>query len=167
MHARTTQGCAIDADIDADTGEIVRRKLSASAPEIVAWGASLPGPQIATYDDGAAWTAKHDRWLREHRDRSDASFTTAFDAYYKAVTQTVARRDRLDWTASTRSSSRSPPTRPTAAVRSAARIPVAPLSVARVLVARFSVVCFFVVWLVLVVVLRGGVAVGCRSSGVG
>ena len=48
------------------------------------------------YDGGAAWTGKHDRWLREHRDRGDVSFTTAFDAYYEAVTQTVARRDRLD-----------------------------------------------------------------------
>ena len=192
VHARTTQGCVIDAD----TGEIVHRKLSASTPEIVAWVASLPGPQIATYeagptgfglfrqlvaagiacqvaapsklqrpvgdrvktdardaehlakllrlgqivtvtvpsaeaetvrdvvraredtrqvlmgnrhqlsklllrhgyvyDEGAAWTTKHDRWLRGHRDGSDVSFTTAFDAYYEAVTQTVARRGRLD-----------------------------------------------------------------------
>ena len=192
MHARATQGCFIDAD----TGEIVHRKLLASTPEIVAWVGSLPGPQIANYEagptgfglfrqlvaagiacqvaapsklqrpvgdrvkpdardaqhlakllrlgqiiavtvpsaeaetvrdvvrarenirqilmdnchqgsklllrhgyvyvDSAAWTAKHDRWLREHRDRSDVSFTTAFDAYYKAVTQTVTRRDLLD-----------------------------------------------------------------------
>lgn len=48
------------------------------------------------YDDGAAWTSKHDRWLREHRHSGDVSFTTAFDAYYEAVIQTVARRDRLD-----------------------------------------------------------------------
>ena len=48
------------------------------------------------YDEGAAWTTKHDRWLRGHRDGSDVSFTTAFDAYYEAVTQTVARRGRLD-----------------------------------------------------------------------
>ena len=48
------------------------------------------------YDEGAAWTGKHDRWLREHRASGDRSFTTAFDAYYEAVTQTVARRDRLD-----------------------------------------------------------------------
>lgn len=192
VHARTTQGCVIDAD----TGEVTHRKLSASTPEIVAWVASLPGPQITTYeagptgfglfrqlvaagmecevaapsklqrpvgdrvktdardaehlakllrlgqivsvtvpsleaetvrdvvraredtrqvlmgnrhqlsklllrhgyvyDEGAAWTTKHDRWLREHRDRGDVSFTTAFDAYYEAVTQTVARRNRLD-----------------------------------------------------------------------
>ena len=118
--------------IDTDTGQIVHRKPSASTPEIVAWVASLPGPQIATdatgptgfglsrrmlaagiacqvaaqsklllrhgyvYDGGAAWTAWHDRWLREHRDRGDVSLTTAFDAYYEAVAQTVARRDRLD-----------------------------------------------------------------------
>ena len=43
------------------------------------------------YDGGAAWTGKHDRWLREHRDRSDVSFTTAFDAYYEAVTPMVNR----------------------------------------------------------------------------
>jgi len=48
------------------------------------------------YDEGAAWTGKHDRWLREHRTSGDRSFTTAFDAYYEAVVQTVARRDRLD-----------------------------------------------------------------------
>jgi transposase len=48
------------------------------------------------YDGGQAWTAKHDRWLREHRNYGDASFTTAFDAYYEATIQTVARRDRLD-----------------------------------------------------------------------
>lgn len=192
VHARTTQGCVVDAD----TGQIVHRRLSASTPEIVEWVASLPGPQIATYeagptgfglfrqllaaeiacqvaapsklqrpvgdrvktdardaehlakllrlgqivevivptveaetvrdvvraredtrqvlmgnrhqlsklllrhglvyDGGAAWTTKHDRWLREHRTSADMSFTTAFDAYYEAVTQTVARRDRLD-----------------------------------------------------------------------
>lgn len=48
------------------------------------------------YDGGAAWSAKHDRWLREQRDYGDVSFSTAFDAYCEAVTQTVARRDRLD-----------------------------------------------------------------------
>jgi len=48
VHARTTQGCVIDAD----TGEIVHRRLSASTPEIVAWVASLPGPRIATYEAG-------------------------------------------------------------------------------------------------------------------
>ena len=46
------------------------------------------------YADGAAWTAKHDAWLRSHR-VGDLAFTTAFDASYEAVTQTVARRDRL------------------------------------------------------------------------
>ena len=47
------------------------------------------------YDDGDAWTRKHDRWLQEHR-VGDLAFTTAFDATYEAVVQTVARRDRLD-----------------------------------------------------------------------
>jgi transposase len=192
VHARTTQGCVIDAD----TGEVLHRKLSASTPDIVAWVASLPGPQLVTYeagptgfslyrhlvaagiecqvaapsklqrpvgdrvktdtrgaehlakllrlgqvvvvtvpsahaetirevvraredtrqvlmgnrhqlsklllrhgyvyDGGDAWTGKHDRWLREHRTSGDTSFTTAFDACYEAITQTVARRDRLD-----------------------------------------------------------------------
>ena len=49
------------------------------------------------YSDGAAWTAKHDRWLREHR-CGDLAFTTTFDASYEAVLQTAARRDRLDKT---------------------------------------------------------------------
>jgi len=47
------------------------------------------------YDDGAAWTHKHDQWLRSHR-TGDLAFTTAFDANYEAVAQAVARRDRLD-----------------------------------------------------------------------
>ncbi|MEO7146594.1 MAG: IS110 family transposase [Terrimesophilobacter sp.] len=47
------------------------------------------------YSDGAAWSAKHDRWLRSHR-VGDLAFTTAFDASYEAVIQTSARRDRLD-----------------------------------------------------------------------
>jgi len=49
------------------------------------------------YSDGAAWTAKHDLWLRSHRG-GDLAFTTAFDASYEAAIQTVARRDRLDKT---------------------------------------------------------------------
>ena len=47
------------------------------------------------YSDGAAWTQKHDAWLRQHR-VGDLPFLTAFDANYEAVVQTVARRDRLD-----------------------------------------------------------------------
>jgi len=47
------------------------------------------------YSDGDAWTAKHDLWLRQHRD-GDLAFTTAFDANYEAVIQTLARRNRLD-----------------------------------------------------------------------
>ena len=48
VHARTTQGCVIDAG----TAQIVHRKLSASTPEIVEWVASLPGPRVATYEAG-------------------------------------------------------------------------------------------------------------------
>lgn len=47
------------------------------------------------YSDGAAWTDKHDRWLRSHR-AGNLAFETAFDASYEAVVQTVTRRDRLD-----------------------------------------------------------------------
>ncbi len=47
------------------------------------------------YSDGAAWTGKHDQWLRSHRGK-DLVFSTAFDASYEAVVQTLARRDRLD-----------------------------------------------------------------------
>lgn len=49
------------------------------------------------YSGGQAWTGKHDVWLRSHR-VGDKAFTTAFDASYEAVIQTVARRDRLDQT---------------------------------------------------------------------
>lgn len=47
------------------------------------------------YANGDAWTQKHDYWLRSHR-HGELAFTTAFDASYEAVVQTVARRDRLD-----------------------------------------------------------------------
>ena len=47
------------------------------------------------YSGGHAWTQKHDRWLRQHR-VGDLAFTTAFDANYEAVLQSLARRDRLD-----------------------------------------------------------------------
>jgi len=47
------------------------------------------------YADGDAWTQKYDVWLRSHRG-GDLAFTTAFDAHYEAVVETVARRDRLD-----------------------------------------------------------------------
>ena len=180
VHARTVEGCVIDAT----SGEISHRKLTANTPEIVGWAASLPGPQVVTYeagptgfglfrqlvaagidcyvaapsklqrptgdrvktdardaehlakllrlgqivevtvprreaetvrdvvraredtrqvlmgnrhqlsklllrhglvyDEGAAWTGKHDRWLREHRSSGDHSFTITFDAYYEA-----------------------------------------------------------------------------------
>ena len=42
------------------------------------------------YDDGAAWTERHDRWLREHRS-GDLAFTTTFDANYEAVVRTSVR----------------------------------------------------------------------------
>jgi len=48
VHARTVQGCVIDAT----TGQISHRKLAANTPEIVGWVASLPGPQIVTYEAG-------------------------------------------------------------------------------------------------------------------
>lgn len=191
VHARTIAGCALDAQ----TGEIARRRFGFDLSEVVEWTRSLPGPQIAAYEagptgfglyrrlldsgtdcvvaapsklqrpsgdrvktdardafhlmrllhldeitavkvpsveeetardlvrsredtrqdlmgarhrlsklllrhgfvysDGKAWTQKHDRWLRAHR-AGDVAFTTAFDANYEAVVQTVARRDRLD-----------------------------------------------------------------------
>ena len=48
------------------------------------------------YDGGAAWTTKHDIWLRQHRTIGDGAFATSFDAYCEAVTQTIARLNRLD-----------------------------------------------------------------------
>lgn len=50
------------------------------------------------YDGGAAWTGKHDDWLRRHaRGQLGADATgLAFDADYDAVLATLARRDRLD-----------------------------------------------------------------------
>ena len=47
------------------------------------------------YDDGAAWTAKHDRWLLQQHLVGAAS-RAAFDAEYETVLQIKARRDRLD-----------------------------------------------------------------------
>lgn len=47
------------------------------------------------YDDGAAWTTKHDRWLNQQR-LSGLAAQTAFDAEYETVLQIKARRDRLD-----------------------------------------------------------------------
>lgn len=47
------------------------------------------------YEDGVAWTTKHDRWVREHRAGTPA-FLHAFDAAYETVEQAVQRRDRLD-----------------------------------------------------------------------
>ncbi len=47
------------------------------------------------YYDGAAWTGKHNSWLRQQRLDSSAS-RTAFDSDYEAVLSVKARRDRLD-----------------------------------------------------------------------
>ena len=50
--------------------------------------------------DAKAWTGAHDAWLRRVRhdglDRAGAGTLAAFDAGYDTVTQTLARRDRLD-----------------------------------------------------------------------
>ena len=50
------------------------------------------------YDQGAAWTDKHDRWLRSDAVAQLTSPATrmGFDADYEAVLATKARRDRLD-----------------------------------------------------------------------
>lgn len=52
------------------------------------------------YDQGAAWTDKHDRWLRSDAVAQLTSQATrmGFDADYEAVLATRARRDRLDTT---------------------------------------------------------------------
>ncbi|MFE4835813.1 hypothetical protein ACFRAU_14175 [Arthrobacter sp. NPDC056691] len=46
VHARSVVDCAIDRD----TGEMVRRRLTADFGEILAWIASLPGPVKSVYD---------------------------------------------------------------------------------------------------------------------
>jgi transposase len=48
-----------------------------------------------TFDEGTAWTGKHDAWLRRQRLDSVAA-RMAFDAEYETVLQIKARRDRLD-----------------------------------------------------------------------
>lgn len=52
------------------------------------------------YDKDRAWTGAHDAWLRRVRreglDGAGAGTLAAFDAGYDAVTQILARRDRLD-----------------------------------------------------------------------
>jgi transposase len=47
------------------------------------------------YDDGQAWTTKHDRWLVQQH-LTGAASQAAFDAEYETVLQIKARRDRLD-----------------------------------------------------------------------
>jgi transposase len=50
------------------------------------------------YSGGAAWTGKHDMWLRDEALRQLTSRSTrlTFDADYETVLATKARRDRLD-----------------------------------------------------------------------
>lgn len=52
------------------------------------------------YDGGVAWNRPHDLWLRSVRrdglDGAGAGTLAAFDAGYDAVTQILARKDRLD-----------------------------------------------------------------------
>jgi len=47
------------------------------------------------YDEGRAWTGKHDRWLTHQRLSLPAS-QAALEAEYETVLQVKARRDRLD-----------------------------------------------------------------------
>ncbi|WP_026163723.1 IS110 family transposase [Kribbella catacumbae] len=47
------------------------------------------------YSGGAAWTGKHEAWLRRQRFDVAASRLT-FDSYYDCVLATSSRRDRLD-----------------------------------------------------------------------
>lgn len=48
VHAHAVIGAALDAE----TGELVRRRLGSSAAEVLAWLGSLPGPVAAAYEAG-------------------------------------------------------------------------------------------------------------------
>ena len=50
------------------------------------------------YSDGAAWTDKHERWLRRdaYGQLTGTATRSVFDADYEAVLVVTARRDRLD-----------------------------------------------------------------------
>lgn len=48
VHAHAVVGAALDAE----TGELVRRRLGSSAAEVLAWLQSLPGPVVAAYEAG-------------------------------------------------------------------------------------------------------------------
>ena len=48
VHARAVVGAALDAE----TGELVRRRLGSSSAEVLAWLLSLPGPVAAAYEAG-------------------------------------------------------------------------------------------------------------------
>ena len=82
---RTLRGpqAAKDSRIGNRSAAGVKGDLIAHHEHIV-WGVPLLGEQDP------------DEPLREHRSSGDHSFTITFDAYYEAVSQTVARRDRLD-----------------------------------------------------------------------
>jgi transposase len=51
--------------------------------------------QGIVYSRGKAWTAQHERWLRQQRPESPGA-RAAFDEYFDTVLNTTARRDRLD-----------------------------------------------------------------------
>lgn len=51
--------------------------------------------QGIVWSGGAAWTGKHDAWLRRQRFDEPAR-QLAYESAYEAVAMTVARRDRLD-----------------------------------------------------------------------
>ena len=48
VHARAVVGAALDAE----TGELLRRRLGSSPAEVLAWVRSLPGPVVAAYEAG-------------------------------------------------------------------------------------------------------------------
>ena len=51
--------------------------------------------QGIVWSGGAAWTGRHEQWLRQQRFDS-AGLQTAYEAAFEAVLFTTARRDRLD-----------------------------------------------------------------------
>jgi len=48
VHARAVVGAALDAE----PGELIRRRLGSSPAEVLAWIRSLPGPVAAAYEAG-------------------------------------------------------------------------------------------------------------------
>ena len=51
--------------------------------------------QGIVWSGGAAWTGRHEQWLRQQR-FGGAGLRTAYEAAFEAVLFTRARRDRLD-----------------------------------------------------------------------